>query len=96
MTNVAFLVGLHNEEPDLYINGDINDTITVVAMYNHGYSEIFDKACRAMEGLEQCIRLYEEFYHESINFFCAVDKTQILHAPYLEEIDVAAKLKEHH
>ncbi len=67
------------ESSDLYVNGTLQDAIVTFAGYNHGYSEVFDKACHAMETIKECIALYTEFYNRSIDCIIKIDDALILH-----------------
>lgn len=83
----GYLISSYGEAPNLYINGTLQDTIVTFAGYNHGYSEIFDKACHAMETLKECVELYTEFYNSSIGCIIKIDNALILHNNTIQIFD---------
>lgn len=83
----GYLISSYGEAPNLYINGTLQDAIVTFAAYNHNYSEVFDKACHAMETIKECIGLYTEFYNSSIDCIIKINTDLILYNDTIETID---------
>ena len=83
----GYLISSYGEAPNLYINGTLQDAIVTFAAYNHNYSEVFDKACHAMETLKECVELYKEFYNGAIDCIIKINTDLILYNDTIETID---------
>lgn len=83
----GYLIGHVGEAPDFYFNGSIQECIIAFAFYGFGYSEVFKRACLAMDTVEQCLELYDSFYNASINLVIAVDQTQLQYITSIEKVN---------
>lgn len=84
---LGYLLGDCSNMPHFVFNGTMQECICAYAIYNYNYSEVFKRACLAMETLDQCLELYSEFYNDSIDLVIEMDAGQIQHASSLEKIN---------
>lgn len=91
----GYLIGTYNEMPHFIFNGTMQECICAYAIYNYNYSEVFKKACLAMETLDQCLELYTGFYNDTIDLVITMDAGQIQYAKQFEKINAKETIDVH-